>query len=78
MELTPDGLGLTTSLGVCVGDRLRVEFALTGAHRIASTILVTHATGSHVGGRIVDMEAGDQRRFDRFIDEHSAVSLFAC
>lgn len=77
MELTPDGLGLTTDLGVRVGDRLRVEFALTGAHRIASAVLVTHAAGAHVGGRIVDMDAEDRRRFDRFINEHGAVSLFA-
>lgn len=77
-EVTPDGLGLTTALPVSAGESLGIEFSLTGAIRIRATLLVTHRKSSNLGGRITAMDAEDRLRLNRFIDEHSAVSLFAC
>lgn len=77
-ELTPDGVGFTTELTPVVGETVEVEFFLSAQDLIQGAVLITHRAGSAMGGRFVALAPDVQRRLDRFIDEHSAVSLFAC
>lgn len=77
-ELTPDGVGMTTTLTPAIGETVELEFCLSGREAVQGTLLITHRAGPNMGGRFVALAPEVRRRLDRFIDEHSAVSLFAC
>ena len=77
-ELTPDGVGLTTSLPASVGETLQLEFPLNGPDLIQGEVRITHRKNPDMGGRFAALAPDVRRRLDRFIDEHGAVSLFAC
>jgi hypothetical protein len=78
-ELTPSGIGLQTPLAVLIGDRLEVEFPLSGPQSIIRcTIQVAHLAPPDLGGRIVAISPDHQRLLNQFIHEHATVSLTAC
>jgi hypothetical protein len=76
-ELTPYGIGLSSDLVIARGETVDLEFQLTRQCPIRCTILITHATPSHVGGRITAISLEHQKRIARYIEQHASVNLMA-
>ena len=75
VNLTEQGVQLTTHLQVSPGEQLRLTLDLASHATIHCTILVTNVTPPHIGGRIIEIDPSDQAQLSHFIEQLNALNL---
>lgn len=69
VDLTAEGLQISTDLPLLVGDRVEIDCELEAASRIHCALKLTHAAGRQGGGRLVDITPQHHPRLMDFLDQ---------
>ena len=74
VDLTTQGLQISTDSPLLVGDRVEIECQLEAESMIHCALKLTHAAGRHAGGRLVDISPEHHLRLMAFLDRQSAIA----
>ena len=74
VDLTTQGLQISADLPLLVGDRVEIECQLEAQSQIHCALTLTHASGRHAGGRLVDITPEHHRRLMDFLDRQSLTA----
>lgn len=67
VDLTAQGLQISTDLPLLAGDRVEIECQLEAESRIHCALKLTHAAGRDAGGRLIDITQEHHRRLMDFL-----------
>lgn len=74
VDLTAQGLQISTDLPLPAGDRVEIECQLEPNSVIHGALTLTHTAGRHAGGRHADISPEHHRRLMDFLDRQSAAT----
>jgi hypothetical protein len=75
IDVTEQGVRLSSDGSFCVGEDLYLEFPLTDGDVLVCTIHVTHSEPPHIGAAISRIDPEDQWRLSNFIEQLNALNM---